>query len=136
VSFDTIQIIPGPNQQPADRFSGNCGPLCAAGSLTGPAMGIGQAHPIGQPESLDGRTRALLKIRSLVRSHTRIAVRVLVGFMRSEDAAPAALASNRGLLRQSSLDGCAGWLGPLRKFKPKYSSLIRTCGNGSHQSSQ
>jgi hypothetical protein len=34
--------------------------------------------------------KALLEIRSLARSHTRTAIRVLVGIMRSEQATPAA----------------------------------------------
>lgn len=37
--------------------------------------------------------RTLTEIRSLARSHTRTAVRVLVGVMRSEDATPAARVS-------------------------------------------
>jgi hypothetical protein len=40
-----------------------------------------------------GRAKALLEIRSLARSHTRTAIRVLVGIMRSEDATPAARVS-------------------------------------------
>lgn len=39
------------------------------------------------------RARTLTEIRSLARSHTRTAVRVLVGVMRSEDATPAARVS-------------------------------------------
>lgn len=37
--------------------------------------------------------KALVEIRSLARSHTRTAIRVLVGIMRSEDATPAARVS-------------------------------------------
>jgi hypothetical protein len=37
--------------------------------------------------------RTLTEIRSLARSHTRTAVRVLVGVMRSKDATPAARVS-------------------------------------------
>lgn len=40
-----------------------------------------------------GKARALLEIRSLARSHTRTAIRVLVGIMRSKDATPAARVS-------------------------------------------
>lgn len=36
------------------------------------------------------RARTLTEIRSLARSHTRTALRVLVGIMRSDDATPAA----------------------------------------------
>ena len=36
------------------------------------------------------RARTLTEIRSVARSHTRTAIRVLVGIMRSEDATPAA----------------------------------------------
>ncbi|WP_340672435.1 hypothetical protein [Bradyrhizobium ottawaense] len=36
------------------------------------------------------RARSLTEIRSLARSHTRTALRVLVGIMRSDDATPAA----------------------------------------------
>ena len=39
------------------------------------------------------RARTLTEIRSLARSHTRTAIRVLVGIMRSEDATPAARVS-------------------------------------------
>ncbi|KGJ66563.1 hypothetical protein BJA5080_03183 [Bradyrhizobium diazoefficiens SEMIA 5080] len=39
------------------------------------------------------RARTLTEIRSLARSHTRTALRVLVGVMRSEDATPAARVS-------------------------------------------
>ncbi|MCP3401525.1 MULTISPECIES: hypothetical protein [unclassified Bradyrhizobium] len=39
------------------------------------------------------RARTLTEIRSLARSHTRTAVRVLVGIMRSDDATPAARVS-------------------------------------------
>ncbi|UWU67036.1 hypothetical protein N2602_27830 [Bradyrhizobium sp. NC92] len=39
------------------------------------------------------RARTLTEIRSLARSHTRTAIRVLVGIMRSEDASPAARVS-------------------------------------------
>ncbi|MDA9499886.1 hypothetical protein [Bradyrhizobium sp. CCBAU 11357] len=39
------------------------------------------------------RARTLTEIRSLARSHTRTAIRVLVGVMRSEDASPAARVS-------------------------------------------
>ncbi len=39
------------------------------------------------------RARNLTEIRSLARSHTRTAIRVLVGVMRSEDATPAARVS-------------------------------------------
>ncbi|MFK4505940.1 hypothetical protein [Bradyrhizobium daqingense] len=35
------------------------------------------------------RARTLTEIRSLARSHTRTAIRVLVGIMRSDDATPA-----------------------------------------------
>ena len=37
--------------------------------------------------------KAVTEIRSLARSHTRIALKVLVGVMRSEDATPAARVS-------------------------------------------
>ena len=37
--------------------------------------------------------KALLEIRSLARSHTRTAIRVLVGIMRCKDATPAARVS-------------------------------------------
>jgi hypothetical protein len=40
-----------------------------------------------------GKAKALLEIRSLARSHTRTAIRVLVGIMRSENATPAARVS-------------------------------------------
>ena len=40
-----------------------------------------------------GKAKALVEIRSLARSHTRTAIRVLVGIMRSEDATPAARVS-------------------------------------------
>src|ERR1051325_2890838 len=40
-----------------------------------------------------GKAKALLEIRSLARSHTRTAIRVLVGIMCSEDATPAARVS-------------------------------------------
>jgi hypothetical protein len=39
------------------------------------------------------RARTLTEIRSLARGHTRTAIRVLVGIMRSEDATPAARVS-------------------------------------------
>ncbi|WP_425249005.1 hypothetical protein [Bradyrhizobium huanghuaihaiense] len=39
------------------------------------------------------RARTVTEIRSLARSHTRTAIRVLVGVMRSEDATPAARVS-------------------------------------------
>ena len=39
------------------------------------------------------RARTLTEIRSLARSHTRTAIRVLVGIMRSDDATPAARVS-------------------------------------------
>lgn len=39
------------------------------------------------------RARTLTEIRSLARSHSRTAIRVLVGVMRSEDATPAARVS-------------------------------------------
>ena len=39
------------------------------------------------------RARALTEIRSIARSHTRTAVNVLVGIMRSKDATPAARVS-------------------------------------------
>nr|WP_050991981.1 hypothetical protein [Bradyrhizobium yuanmingense] len=39
------------------------------------------------------RARNLTEIRSLARSHSRTAIRVLVGIMRSEDATPAARVS-------------------------------------------
>jgi hypothetical protein len=39
------------------------------------------------------RARTLTDIRSLARGHTRTALRVLVGIMRSEDATPAARAA-------------------------------------------
>ncbi|MGY8706364.1 hypothetical protein RAD16_11555 [Bradyrhizobium sp. 18BD] len=39
------------------------------------------------------RARTLTEIRSLARSHTRTALRVLVGIMRSDDATPAARVS-------------------------------------------
>ncbi|WP_225148184.1 hypothetical protein [Bradyrhizobium sp. NBAIM16] len=39
------------------------------------------------------RPRNLTEIRSLARSHSRTAIRVLVGIMRSEDATPAARVS-------------------------------------------
>ena len=40
--------------------------------------------------SRTSRARTLTEIRSLARSHTRTAIRVLVGIMRSDDATPAA----------------------------------------------
>ena len=40
-----------------------------------------------------GKAKALVEIRSLARSHTRTAIRVLVGIMRSKDATPAARVS-------------------------------------------
>jgi hypothetical protein len=39
------------------------------------------------------KVRSLTEIRSLARSHTRTAIRVLVGIMRSDDATPAARVS-------------------------------------------
>jgi hypothetical protein len=39
------------------------------------------------------KARTLTEIRSLARSHTRTAIRVLVGIMRSDDATPAARVS-------------------------------------------
>jgi hypothetical protein len=39
------------------------------------------------------KARTLVEIRSLARSHTRTAIRVLVGIIRSEDATPAARVS-------------------------------------------
>jgi hypothetical protein len=39
------------------------------------------------------RARTLTEIRSLARSHTRTAINVLVGIMRSDDATPAARVS-------------------------------------------
>jgi hypothetical protein len=39
------------------------------------------------------RARTLTEIRSLARSHTRTAIKVLVGIMRSDDATPAARVS-------------------------------------------
>jgi hypothetical protein len=39
------------------------------------------------------QARTLTEIRSLARSHTRTAIRVLVGIMRSDDATPAARVS-------------------------------------------
>ncbi|MFK4485314.1 hypothetical protein [Bradyrhizobium sp. USDA 336] len=45
------------------------------------------------PRARTSRARNLTEIRSLARSHTRTAIRVLVGVMRSEDATPAARVS-------------------------------------------
>ncbi|WP_225172432.1 hypothetical protein [Bradyrhizobium sp. BRP19] len=45
------------------------------------------------PRAKASRPRNLTEIRSLARSHTRTAIRVLVGIMRSEDATPAARVS-------------------------------------------
>jgi len=39
------------------------------------------------------RAKTLIEIRSIARSHTRTAINVLVGIMRSKDAAPAARVS-------------------------------------------
>jgi hypothetical protein len=39
------------------------------------------------------RARTLIEIRSIARSHTRTAINVLVGIMRSKDATPAARVS-------------------------------------------
>ncbi|MDH2341691.1 hypothetical protein [Bradyrhizobium sp. SSUT77] len=52
----------------------------------------------GEPVRLPARrrtsnARTLTEIRSLARSHTRTAIRVLVGIMRSNEATPAARAS-------------------------------------------
>jgi hypothetical protein len=40
-----------------------------------------------------GKAKVLVEIRSLARSHTRTAIRVLVGIMRCKDATPAARVS-------------------------------------------
>jgi hypothetical protein len=47
-------------------------------------------HPAGTPMS---RSRTITEIRSLARSHTRTALNVLVGVMRSKDATAAAKVS-------------------------------------------
>ncbi len=54
--------------------------------------------PVPEPARLPARrktssARTLTEIRSLARSHTRTALRALVGIMRSEDATPAARVS-------------------------------------------
>ena len=56
---------------------------------------------VGMPRV--SRARTLIEIRSIARSHTRTAINVLVGIMRSKDATPAA----RVLPRTSILD--RGW---------------------------
>lgn len=49
------------------------------------------SEPSRQPTARKtSRARTLTEIRSLARSHTRTALRVLVGIMRSDDATPAA----------------------------------------------
>ncbi len=49
------------------------------------------AGPVDTPKR--SRSRAPAELRTLARDHTRAAIRVLVGVMRSEDATPAARVS-------------------------------------------
>jgi hypothetical protein len=49
--------------------------------------------PSRSSEKASVATKTLVEIRSLARSHTRTAIRVLVGVMRSKDATPAARVS-------------------------------------------
>lgn len=51
-------------------------------------------EPVRSPTARKtSKARTLTEIRSLARSHTRTAIRVLVGIMRSDDATPAARVS-------------------------------------------
>jgi hypothetical protein len=50
-----------------------------------------RVRPLARRKTSNART--LTEIRSLARSHTRTALRVLVGIMRSDDATPAARVS-------------------------------------------
>lgn len=53
--------------------------------------GEAATEPVRVPaRNKTSRARTLTEIRSVARSHTRTAIRVLVGIMRSEDATPAA----------------------------------------------
>ena len=52
-----------------------------------------QASPLHRRRKKPSVAKNLVEIRSLARSHTRTALRVLVGIMRSEDATPAARVS-------------------------------------------
>lgn len=51
------------------------------------------ALPIAPVRRRSSRSRTLTEIRSVARSHTRTAIAVLVGVMRSENATPAARVS-------------------------------------------
>lgn len=53
-------------------------------------VGASSPTPVAQKAS---RARTVTEIRSLARSHTRTAINVLVGIMRSADATPAARVS-------------------------------------------
>ena len=53
------------------------------------ACEIGSEPSSRPPVRKTSKARSLTEIRSLARSHTRTALRVLVGIMRSDDATPA-----------------------------------------------
>ena len=79
-------------------------------------------RPVARKSS---RARTLIEIRSLARSHTRTALRVLVGIMRSDDATPAARLSAAnaildrgwGKSAQPSESGNDGPIGPPQRIE-------------------
>lgn len=58
-----------------------------------PTFGIASLSGQVSKESRSKMAKAVIDIRSLARSHTRMALKALVGVMRSEDATPAARVS-------------------------------------------
>jgi len=54
---------------------------------------IGAVGPVAPVRRRSSRSRTLTEIRSVARSHTKTAIAVLVGIMRSENATPAARVS-------------------------------------------
>jgi hypothetical protein len=93
VSAEIIQFIPRPGRDDAPTdFPTIAFRSAAQDPAIAPAM-LPQTSLLNRRGEKPSVAKTLVEIRSLARSHTRTAIRVLVGIMRCEDATPAARVS-------------------------------------------
>ena len=78
-----------------------------------------QTSPLKRKGEKSSVAKTLVEIRSLARSHTRTAIRVLVGIMRCEDATPAARVSAANAI----LD--RGWGRPSQPTENKHEGELK-----------
>ena len=94
MSAEIIQFIPRPGRDDAPTdFPDDCFSLCGCRIPPSLTPMLPQTSLLNRRGEKPSVAKTLVEIRSLARSHTRTAIRVLVGIMRCKDATPAARVS-------------------------------------------